>query len=122
MTLTLILWLLSAGQSLAGLSAINGTVKDPTGSLVPGAQITVTNPVNGITRQLSTNDSGYFLAPSLPPGSGYQVGVSKEGFGLFEAKDVVLQVGQNVTLIVDLTVDQATSEVYVTEAVSVVEP
>src|SRR5262245_14639093 len=88
----------AAGQSLAGLAAVSGTVVDGTNAPVPGAQVTVTNGNTGVTRRISTNESGYFLAPSLQPGSGYEVQIQKDGFALYEAKGLLLQVGQNVAL------------------------
>ena len=59
-----------SAQSMAGLGAINGTVKDASGAVVPGAKVVVANPSTGIRRALETNESGLFAAPSLPPGKG----------------------------------------------------
>src|SRR5262245_64561584 len=84
------------GQSLAGLGAVSGTVLDSSNSPVPAAQVSVTNAGTGVTRRLTTNESGYFLAPSLQPGPDYEVKVQKEGFAIFAAKGLELQVGQNV--------------------------
>ncbi len=74
------------GQSLAGLGAINGVVKDASGAVIPGAKVVVANPENGIKRQMETNESGIFSAPSLTPGSGYELSVERSGFALYTLK------------------------------------
>lgn len=110
-----------AAQSLAGLAAINGTVRDQSDSVIPGAQVTVSNSGNGISRRLTTNESGYFLVPSLPPGPSYEVSITKDGFAAYEAKEVLLQVGQNVTLTITLGVTQQVQTVTVSESTPIVE-
>ena len=109
-------------QSLAGLGAISGTVQDTTNATIPAALVTVSNPEKGITRRLETNASGYFLAPSLPPGPGYEVTVTKPGFASYQARQVLLQVGQNVALAIQLDVAQQTSTVTIADSTPIVEP
>lgn len=110
-----------SAQSLAGLGAVSGTVTDESGSVIPNAQVIVSNPGNGITRRLATNDSGYFLVPSLPPGPGYEVSVNKEGFAAYQAKQLLLQVGQNVTLSINLSVSQQVQTVTISDSTPIVE-
>src|SRR5262245_19863963 len=81
----------SNAQSLAGLGAINGTVHDSSGAVISGANVTVKNAKTGIQRNITTNDTGYFLVPSLPPGPDYLVSIEKPGFGIHESRDLVLQ-------------------------------
>ena len=45
----------AAAQSLAGLGAINGVVRDASGAVVPAAKVVVSNASNGIRRNLETN-------------------------------------------------------------------
>jgi hypothetical protein len=87
-----------AGQSLAGLSALSGTVRDSSGALVASAIVTVSNSNLGIERNMLTNEDGYFVAASLPPSIGYEVSVKKEGFTPFLVKDIQLIVGQNISV------------------------
>jgi hypothetical protein len=94
----------AAGQSLAGLSALSGTVRDASGALVSDAIVTVSNQSLGIERNMLTNQEGYFLAPSLPPASGYEVSVKKEGFTPLAFKDIQLIVGQNLSVQASLKV------------------
>ena len=47
-------------------ATINGTVKDASGAVVPGARVTVTSPSTGLTRETITESNGYFVAAALP--------------------------------------------------------
>jgi len=69
--------------------SINGTVKDATGGVLPGATVTVSNPSTGVTRTVSTNDTGEFVVPNLPPGT-YTIRVELQGFKVLEKSDVRL--------------------------------
>lgn len=73
--------LLSGGVTLAQetRSTILGTVKDPSGAVVSGATVDVTNTETNATTKLSTNTSGYFEARYLLPGI-YQITVTAQGF------------------------------------------
>jgi hypothetical protein len=62
-----------------------------------------------------------FTAPALLPGSGYQVTVTAPGFGEYDAKGLVLQVGQNLSLNISLEVGQTATNVEVTAAAQLVE-
>lgn len=65
--------------------SLNGTVKDATGGVLPGASVTVTNPSTGVTRAVVTNDNGDFVVPNLPPGT-YTIRVEVEGFKVLERR------------------------------------
>ncbi len=100
-------------QSAGGVAGISGVVRDPSGALVPNAKVVVSNDTQGLVRNLTTNDDGVFTAPSLIPGAGYKVAVTAPGFAPYEAKDLTLQVGQNVNLAVALQVGQTRTTVVV---------
>src|ERR1051326_569565 len=72
--------------------AITGTVHDPSGAVVPGAEVKITNPA-GFNRITTSNSDGDYLAAALPGGT-YDVSVTAKGFKTFSAKGVVLRVGQ----------------------------
>src|SRR6266851_6628934 len=91
-------------QSVAGLGAISGVVRDASGAAVPGAQVVVANESKGIKRTLSTTEAGVFTAPSLVPAPGYTVTATKPGFAEYEMKDIQVMVGQNIGLEVVLAV------------------
>jgi len=109
------------GQATAASAGISGSVHDPSGSSVPNAKVVITNTEKGITRTLSTNESGIFTAPALTPASGYAVEVTAPGFGGWQTKDVVLEVGQNVNLTINLNVSAAATQVEVTAEAPLVE-
>jgi hypothetical protein len=106
-----VLWIVAAaaawGQT-TGSGTINGTIRDPNQALVPDATVTIHNVDTGVDRIVQTNEAGLYSAPFLPPGS-YEVTTAKSGFSKLIRKDVVLQVGQTLTLDLSLSV-QATSE------------
>ncbi|HWC00775.1 MAG TPA: TonB-dependent receptor, partial [Bryobacteraceae bacterium] len=108
-------------QSVAGLGAISGTVRDASGAGVPAAQVVVANESKGIKRTLSTTDAGVFTAPSLVPAAGYTISVTKQGFNQYDAKDIEVLVGQNVNLEVVLAVAGTTTQVDVLAAAPLVD-
>src|ERR1044071_3070208 len=94
------------------LGTISGFVKDPSGSTVPNAKVTVRNQ-SGLERQSTTNESGFYTITNVPPGF-YRVAVEAAGFKKFESTDNKLD--PSATLVVDatLTVGAATETVEVT--------
>jgi hypothetical protein len=105
----------------AGSTTIAGTVKDPAGSFVPAASVVVHNTETNIDRTIQTNAAGAFTAAFLPPGS-YEVSVTKAGFSKLVRKDLVVQVGQTLTLDLALEVQSATETVTVTGEAPIVDP
>src|SRR6266404_714127 len=67
----------SSAQTFRG--GIQGTVTDPNGAVIPGAEVTITSPDTGLTRTIVTDDSGTYSVSELPIGS-YRVIVKKSGF------------------------------------------
>ena len=105
---------------LAGSGTINGTVTDATGAIVPAAEISIRNVETGIERKTHTTDAGDYTAAFLPPGH-YELQTSKAGFASVLRKDLVLQVGQTLTINIGLSVQAAQQEVTVTGAAPVVD-
>src|ERR1700739_4204895 len=104
-------------QSTATLS---GTVTDPSGAVVPGAQVTVHSLATGLDRQLVTDSAGLYVAPSLVPGD-YQVQTKAAGFSTYTVKQVTLDVDQHVTVNMALAVSSAGETVQVEGAASQIE-
>jgi len=77
--------------------AIGGTVFDKTDAIVPKAAVTIHNDGTNAEIQLTADDSGYFKAPLLEPGT-YTVTISASGFSQYRATTVIVQVGQLTTL------------------------
>ena len=66
-------------QTQITTGTIQGTVTDANGAIVPGASIEIKNLDTNLTRTLTTDEGGRFVALALPPGP-YSVTVSKQGF------------------------------------------
>lgn len=111
--LNLCLWSgLSLSQSTD--ATISGGVTDQSGRLIPNAQVLIQNDATGVVYQSTTNTSGMYLVPVLPPGH-YHVQVSKVGFKTIIKADVTLNVESAVALNFTLPVG-ATSESLTVEA------
>jgi len=105
--------LLLAASALAQTSAsMVGSVKDPSGAVISGAQITVTNTERGISRTTTSNADGEWAVAALPPGK-YDLNVTAPGFKGYSAKGVVLDVAQKARIDVSMQVGATTTEVTV---------
>ena len=104
-----------------GVAGISGVVRDPSGAVVPGAKVVISSQGQGTLRTLESNEAGLFTAPALVPGPGYQVTVTAAGFAGYEAKGLELQVGQNLSLNVNLAVASSATAVEVSAVAALVE-
>src|SRR5688572_2743572 len=95
------------GQATGGLS---GTVTDPNGALVEGANIGVKNTATNLTRNTTTNEDGRWTLALLPVGN-YDVTYEKEGF----KKSVTHNVGveASVQRVVDVALEVGTTDIFV---------
>jgi hypothetical protein len=84
-------------QSTAANGAIEGTISDTSGGVLPGVTVTIANTETGAARTVVTNDKGIYRAPLLPLGT-YTVTAELQGFKKFEQKDIKLSVGQTQTV------------------------
>ncbi len=94
------------GQAVYG--SIYGTVTDPTGAVVPGAAVTVTNVSKGTSSSEVSNGSGEFAADHLIPDI-YDVKVTAAGFQTFLQKGIQVYADTSTKMQVALTAG-ATSE------------
>lgn len=99
------------GQSTTD-GAIGGTVYDPSGAAVPNAKVTVRNNGTSAAQEVSTDESGYYRATKLQPGS-YTVTVEAGGFAAFKAEGVIVEVGRVTDLTPRLNVASAGATVVV---------
>ena len=90
-------------QSQGANGAIEGTVTDSSGGVLPGVTITITNAGTGLERSMVTNDKGLYRAPLLPIGT-YKVVAELQGFKRFEQAGITLSVGQAAVVNVSLSV------------------
>ena len=94
---------------------VSGVVKDTSGGVVPGAQLTATNIGTGTTYSATSNQDGIFSFPALPPAQ-YRLACQKQGFKRFEQGPVPLQVNQAFQLNVTLEPGETTERITVTAA------
>src|SRR5215510_4404613 len=83
-------------------STINGRIYDTQGAAIVGANVTISNSGTGTITHLTTNETGYYEAPLLLPGS-YKVSASASGFKTSIREPIALQLSQ--TLSIDLKLD-----------------
>src|SRR5215510_3544828 len=98
------------GQQPTG--AIEGTIKDQNSAVVSGANVTLTHTATSRVINLTTNNEGYFVARSLPPGA-YNVRVEHSGFTAGAINNLVVQTGQMSSANLSLTVGAAAEVVQV---------
>jgi hypothetical protein len=101
-----------AAQALAQEATVLGTVTDPTGASVPNAAIVITEVETGVTRNLTTNSDGQYVAPDLHIGH-YSVRVTAAGFKATEQKNLTLAVGDRLRLDFKLVVGSVQEQVTV---------
>lgn len=97
-------------------AGIQGVVKDPTGSVVPGAKVTLTSQETKVQRTVTTSGEGVYAITSLAPGR-YQLTVEKEGFARKVLADVRVTAEQTQSVDVSLSVGETTESVTVSESV-----
>jgi hypothetical protein len=119
-----VLVLLAGGAAWAQDTALGGAVTDPTGALIPGATVTITNEATRAVRTTTTGEDGRYLITQLDPGH-YKVEVKSAGFktavresldvpiGLTSRFDIMLQVGEVTETV---TVESDTARVNTTDA------
>jgi hypothetical protein len=91
-------------QTTVGTGSISGTVTDPSGAVLDGAKVTITNVATNQVINLSSNSSGGFNSGALVPGT-YKVQVAMKGFSTV-SQTVTVQVGNTSTANVKLAVGQ----------------
>ncbi len=83
------------GQSFT--AAVRGTVKDPSGSSVPHAVVTITDGDRGTSQTTVADEAGRFAISALPPGQ-YVLTVEADGFKKFSSGNFALTVQQQATV------------------------
>jgi hypothetical protein len=100
---------LAAAQTGAG--EVQGTVTDPTGAVIPGATVTLTNVLTDNRYESTTSQVGFYVFPSLVPGE-YKLVVTATGMQRWEGR-AVLSAGQRAVIEVKLEIGRATEQVTV---------
>jgi len=104
------------GQSTA-TGSVAGLVSDPTGAVVPGAAVTLTDATTGASRTTTTNDAGRYILVNVSPGK-YDLSFTKKGFAAAKLRAQEVEIGKSATINITLPVG-STSEVVEVQASSV---
>src|SRR3990172_22757 len=101
----------TAATAMAQYGQFEGTVRDSSGAVLPGATVTVTNQETGLTRAAVTSGDGFYRLPGLSPGV-YSVRCELSNFATRTLIDIILTIQQ--TIIQNFTMDVAQIEETVT--------
>ncbi len=94
-------------------AVMTGIVKDSTGAVVPGVKVIATNTGTNLTRQATTDDSGTYRIAALNPGP-YRLDAEATGFKKSTVNGIILEVGQQARVDVDLQVGEVSQTLEVT--------
>src|ERR1051326_2135090 len=107
---------LSLASATAGAQVqtaqISGTIKDPSGAVLPGVQITATQTATGAKRSALSNEAGTYVLPSLPIGP-YMLQAELPGFKSHVQTGIVLQVDERPEINIVLQIGQVSEQVEV---------
>jgi hypothetical protein len=98
-------------RAQTGVGQIQGTVRDPTGAVIPNASLALEHTPTHNQFQTTSSSAGFFTFPSLQPGP-YRLEATATGMQKWQG-DVVLQVGQQAEVNLEMKVTSATEQVTV---------
>jgi hypothetical protein len=108
----ILLFATCAVAQIAGTGNIQGTVADPSGAVIPNAQVTVINTATGVKHQAASSSGGVFSFPNLPIGT-YNLTVNARGFKAYNRTGIAVDVGSNIGVNVTMAVGTASQQVTV---------
>lgn len=111
----------SAVWAQALFATLTGIVSDPSGAVVAGAKITLTNAQSGSQRVSQTDSSGYYTFSAVDVGT-YNVTIDAPGFNSFKEEGVSLGGGQNIKVNATLQVGSTNQTVEVTGSADIITP
>ena len=101
-------------------AAISGAVKDASGAVLPGAEVTATQTETGIARMTISNETGAYALPNLATGP-HKLEVALPGFRTFVQTGIVLQVNSSPVINATLEVGQRSEQIEVQANAALVE-
>ena len=113
-TVAVCLFFSAVAFAQSDLGRISGFIKDPSGAVVPNANITVKSN-SGVQREATTNDSGYYTITNVPPGV-YTMTAEAHGFQKFQSTGNKLDPSSNLVIDATLAVGAETQTVEVSAA------
>src|SRR6266545_2382286 len=97
-------------QTIQG--SILGEITDPSGGIIPGAEVTVTNLETGFKRLAISNYVGLYEVPHLAPAN-YSVSVELPGFKRYSRRPVIIEANKQVRIDITLSIGAPSEEVVV---------
>lgn len=116
-SILLILMIVAVAQTT---SRVAGVVRDASGAIIDGADVTLTNQDTGVSFQMKTTSAGTYVFDAIKPGV-YALKVEKSGFKTFESKTNTVTIGQPTAVNVMMQVGTASETVEVTGAAELVQ-
>ncbi len=101
-------------------SALDGTVTDGSGAVIPDAAVVARELQTGVEIKTSTTEAGVYRLPYLPPGK-YRVTATKQGFRTALADNVELRVAQTLTVDIKMDIGQTSDQVTVSSETPLIE-
>jgi hypothetical protein len=123
LSLGLIAFLAMTGALCAqnvSVSQVSGIVRDPSGALLPGVEIKVTQTETGLSRQVLTNETGSYSIPNLPVGP-YRLEATLQGFRTYVQNGIILQVNSNPVINISLEIGALSEQIEVQANAAMVE-
>ena len=108
----LVVGILTGAGWAQSTAQISGAVKDQTGAVLPGVEITVTQTDTSVSRKAVTDETGAYLLANLPIGP-YRLEAALPGFKTYVQSGISLQVGSNAVINAVLDVGQVSDQVEV---------
>jgi len=117
----LLIFFLACGILLGqATTQISGIVRDDSGAVVPGVQVTATQTDTALRRSVVTDDTGYYVLTNLPLGP-YKLEATKMGFRTYVQTGMQLQVGTAPEIPVTLNIGQVSESVSVEANTTLIE-
>ena len=107
--------------SQTSVASLNGTVLDESGGTVSGATISLREMDRNTMYSATSDQSGYYAIPNLPPGR-YELKAEFKGFSKYTQTGTILSVGQTATVNITLKVEAHGEEVIVSTEAPTIEP
>ncbi len=114
----LVVFCLSAAAQTT--SNIQGTIKDPSGAVVSGAEVKATSSPLAVERSTTSDENGFYRIAALPAGT-YVVTVTRSGFANSSFQDVEITVNRTITLDVQLEVGTVKQQVNITAEAALID-
>jgi len=120
LVLSLVFCWTSIGRAQTATGSITGTVRDPSGAVVPGVEVKLINTDTNEQRNTTSNELGYYSFPLLAPGT-YRIEAKATGFKAFVRENIKLDVAMVAPIDITLEVGAATQTITVTSEAPLLE-